>query len=81
MTTPLTRPVRRKVSTLRGDDLVVALEPFGLVFREPRRRRAFVLPYGVAFQRAVELAVRADRAERLAERQRRRALRRAGGRS
>lgn len=59
--TELSRIVRRKVRTLSGEQLVVVLTKDGIVFREPRRRTGFLLPYGVAFQRAAFLAVEADR--------------------
>jgi len=59
--TDLTRPVVRKVTTLRGETLVVALTPEGLLLREPRRRSGFLMPYGVAFQQAVRMHLEADR--------------------
>ena len=62
------RPVQRKVQTARGDGLVLRLTPEGIWFREPRRRTAFLLPYGVAFQRAVDLKVQAERREKAAQR-------------
>lgn len=62
------RPVRRKVQTTRGQSLVLALTPEGIWFREPRRRKAFLLPYGVAFQRAVDMQVQAERREKAAQR-------------
>ena len=64
--TDLTRPVTRKVTTHRGEVLVVTMTPEGLVIREPRRRSGFVLPYGVAFMQAVRLQVEADRREKAA---------------
>jgi hypothetical protein len=66
--TNLTRTVRRKVATHRGEPLVIALAPEGIWLREPRRRNAFLLPYGAAFQRAVTLAVDAERREKAARR-------------
>jgi hypothetical protein len=59
--TELTRNVTRKVTTLRGETLVVTLTPEGLLLREPRRRSGFLLPYGTAFLQAVTLAVAAAR--------------------
>src|SRR5688572_28646772 len=59
--TTLSRPVRRKVTTLRGEELVVVLLPEGIQLREPRRRTAFLLPYGTAFIQAVRLHVDAER--------------------
>ena len=72
--TDLTRPVVRKVTTLRGETLVVALTPEGLLLREPRRRSGFLMPYGVAFQQAVRMHLEADRlAKAAAKKARRRA--------
>lgn len=72
--TDLTRPVIRKVTTLRGESLVVALTPEGLLLREPRRRSGFLMPYGVAFQQAVRMHLEADRrAKAAAKKARRRA--------
>lgn len=62
------RPVRRKVHTARGQELVLALTPEGIWLREPRRRTAYLLPYGVAFQRAVDMKVQADRREKQQQR-------------
>lgn len=73
--TTLNRPVRRKVSTTRGEPLVVALTAEGIWLREPRRRTAYLLPYGAAFQRAVHLKVDADRREKAAAKKARRARR------
>lgn len=61
--TRLTRPVRREVATLRGMPLVVTLTELGLELREKRRRTSYLLPYGTAYFRAVDLAVQ----ERLRE--------------
>ena len=52
-----TRVLARTVTTVHGTTLVLTLTPEGLAFREPRRRTTFTLPYGVAFQQAVALAV------------------------
>jgi len=62
----LTRPVRRKVYT-RHHALVVTLTPEGVWVREPRRRVAYLLPYGVAFQYAVRMHVDAEKARKKAE--------------
>lgn len=70
--TELTRNVTRKVTTLRGETLVVTLTPEGLLLREPRRRSGYLLPYGMAFLQAVKLAVEADRRAKQAARQARR---------
>ena len=58
------KTVRRRVTTLRGDSLIVALTPEGILLKEPRRRRGFLLPYGHAFQQAVKLTVDAERPKR-----------------
>ena len=71
--TNLTKTVRRRVLSARGQPIVVALAPEGIWLREPRRRTAFLLPYGVAFQRAVSMAVEATRREKAAARKARRA--------
>lgn len=73
--TNLDRPVRRKVSTVRGEPLVVALTAEGIWLREPRRRTAYLLPYGAAFQRAVTLHVDAERRNKAATRKAKRAAR------
>lgn len=74
--TDLTRPVTRKVVTLRGETLVVTLTPEGLLLREPRRRSGFLLPYGVAFMQAVRMQVEAERrAKAAAKRERQKARR------
>lgn len=70
--THLTRPVRRKVSNTRGEPLVILLAPEGIWLREPRRRTAFLLPYGAAFQRAVQLHVEGERRTKTATRTARR---------
>ena len=66
--TDLTRPVRRKVTTTRHQPLVVALTPEGIWLREPRRRTAYLMPYGVAFQQAVRMHVEATRRANVAAR-------------
>lgn len=71
--TTLTRPVRRKISTARGEPLMVELSPEGIYFREPRRRKSFLLPYGDAFMRAVRIQVEAELKEKKLERKLRRA--------
>jgi bifunctional DNA-binding transcriptional regulator/antitoxin component of YhaV-PrlF toxin-antitoxin module len=73
--TTLTKPVRRKITTARGEPLVIIVTPEGLYFREPRRRKAFLLPYGDAFMRAVRIAVEAERKEKAAARKTRKARR------
>ena len=53
--TELTRVVRRKVATVRGQPLVIALSPDGIWLREPRRRTAYLLPVrgGLLVRRAL----------------------------
>ncbi len=75
--TDLTRPVRRKVTSQRGQPLVVALTPEGIWLREPRRRTAYLLPYGVAFMQAVRLHVEAERRAKAAARKAKRQQREA----
>ena len=55
------KTLQRKVRTLRGDAMVVKLTPEGIVLKEPRRRRGFLLPYETAFMVAVRAAVDAER--------------------
>jgi hypothetical protein len=55
MTTALTRPVKRKVRTAHGKQLTVTLTPDGVEFREPYARKSFLLPYGAAHLKAVDL--------------------------
>lgn len=68
MTTRLTRPVRREIATPRHGALIVTIAPEGLYYREKGRRTPFLLPHGVAFQRAVDLHVREQRAAKAATR-------------
>lgn len=66
--TDLTRPVKRKVVTSRLQPLVVALTPEGIWLREPRRRTAYLMPYGIAFQQAVRMHVESERRAKKAAR-------------
>jgi hypothetical protein len=61
MPTPLSRPVTRRVVTLRMEPLNVTLSAEGIIFREPRHKKGFLLPYGVAFLDAVYRHVDAER--------------------
>jgi hypothetical protein len=70
--------VARRVTSGRSGELVVTLAPEGIYLREPRRRTAYLLPYGVAFTRAAMLAADAVRREKLAARKAKRAAK--GGR-
>ena len=74
--TTLSRPVRRKVTTLRGEELVVVLTAEGIQLRQPRRRNAFLLPYGVAFIHAVQIQVDAERRAKAAARKAKKSARR-----
>ncbi|MDB4906337.1 MAG: hypothetical protein JWO05_1121 [Gemmatimonadetes bacterium] len=66
MTTRLTRPVRRVVVAQDGTVLIATLTPAGLELREKGRRRAFLYPYGLAYVRAADMAVRAEREQKAA---------------
>lgn len=68
MTTRLSKPVARGVYAPRHGDLVVTLTAEGIYYREKGRRTAFLIPHGVAFQRAVDLHIRQQRAEKKARR-------------
>lgn len=65
--------VRREVTTTRGEALVVTLAPEGMWVREKGRRTAYLMPYGVAYQRAAAMAADADRRAKAADRKARRA--------
>jgi hypothetical protein len=64
----LSKTVRRKVRTHRGEELVVILKPEGIYLREPRRRTVFLLPFGIAYLEAVQLEVAARRRAKAAAR-------------
>ena len=59
--TDLTKTVRRKVATMRGQPLVIALTFEGIWLREPRKRTAYLLPYGHAFLTAARLHADCER--------------------
>ena len=63
-----TKPVRRLVATLHHGDLVCTITEEGVYYREKRRRTSFLIPHGVAFQRAVDLHLARERAEKKAAR-------------
>jgi hypothetical protein len=73
MPTPLSRPVTRRVVTVRMEPLNVTLTAAGIEFREPRRRKGFLLPYGVAFLEAVQRHVDAERRAKAAAKKAKRA--------
>lgn len=66
--TKLRRPVRREVASLHHGPLVVTLTEEGLYLREKGRRTAYLMPYGTAYQQAVQLKVQHDRQERKRQR-------------
>ena len=72
--TELTKNVRRKVATLRGQPLVVTLSPEGIWIREPRRRIAYLAPYGQVFTMAARMYADAEMRRRKVARAARRAL-------
>lgn len=53
----------RDVAT-RHYALTARLAPEGVIYRERGTKRAFTIPHGVAFQRAVMLTVAAEKAEK-----------------
>lgn len=61
---PVTKPIRRKVTTARGAPLIIEVTADGVIYREPRRRQRYTLPHGVAFIAAVRLHVAAQKAEK-----------------
>ena len=68
MTTPLRKPVSRRVDLPRGP-VVVTLLPEGLVsFRERGRRTSFTLPLSAVFLRAVDAEIARKKAEKRAAR-------------
>lgn len=68
MATQLSKPVARGVYAPRHGDLVVTLAAEGIYYREKGRRTSFLIPHGVAFQRAVQLHLTQQRAEKKAAR-------------
>lgn len=72
--TTLTRAVRRKVQTVRGEELVIVLATDGIHIRYPRKRTTFLLPYGAALVHAVELHVAKEKRDKAAARKQRKAL-------
>lgn len=67
--------VSRRVTAPRTGELVVTIAPEGIYLREAGRRTAYLLPHGVAFQRAAALYAAAERAKKDAARKARRAAR------
>ena len=63
MTTRLSKPVTRIVE-IDGKPVNVTLGPLGITFREYKRRKGFLLPYGSGFLRAITLFVEQQRREK-----------------
>lgn len=72
MTTRLSKPVKREVLVPRHGDLIVTVTIEGIYYREKGRRKAYLLPHGVGFMRAVSMQVAAEKAEKQAKRKARR---------
>lgn len=68
------RRVKRRVLTTSHTPLVVTLSPEGIWLREPRRRVAYLMPYGQAFVDAVRLHVAAEKRRKTAEKKARRTI-------
>lgn len=65
MTTRLTKPVKRVVTSARRDQYTVILAPEGIYLREPRRKRVEgPLDYGRLHLLAVSARVDTERRER-----------------
>lgn len=78
MATRLTRPVTRVIADVpRRGPVVVTLALEGIVFRYPRKRTTYLLPYGVGMLRAEYLAAAALSAEKNAKKKARKIARRA----
>ena len=58
---PVSKTIQRKVMTARGQQLVVAIAPEGIYTREPRKRRAYLLPWGHAHLMGAKLVADATR--------------------
>lgn len=63
MPTRLTKPVTRVVE-IDGKPVNVTLGPLGITFREYKKWKGFLLPYGSGFLRAVTLYVDQQRREK-----------------
>ncbi len=68
MTTFLHKPVAREIAASRHGPMIVTIATEGIYYREKGRRKAFLLPHGVAFLRAVDLHIARERAEKKAAR-------------
>lgn len=65
MTTKLTKPIAREVTVRHHEPMIVTLTESGVQFRTKGRRTSYLLPYGLAFQRAATIEADAARGERL----------------
>lgn len=75
----MARPISERKTTLAAivpslhhGLLVLRVAEEGIWYRQKGRRKVFLLPHGVAFQRAVDLHVQRERADRKTSRKRRR---------
>lgn len=62
------RKLKRAVNTLRGEPIVVELEPHGIRLREKGRKTSYLLPYGRALLYAADLHARELRREKALQR-------------
>lgn len=60
------------VPSLHHGVLIVRVAEEGIWYRQKGRRKTFLLPHGVAFQRAVDLHVARERADRKSSRRKKR---------
>lgn len=51
------KPVKRVVPTVHHGDLVCILAKEGIYYRERGRKKCFLIPHGVAYQRAVAISL------------------------
>ena len=72
------KTIKRQVSTRYYGELVIRLAPEGVYLREKGRRTSYLLPYGVAYQRAAAIEGERQARERLAARRERAKARKAG---
>lgn len=62
--TALTKALTRTVTDVSGKPLIVTLTVDGILFRRPRQRKSYLLPYGAAEMRAITLEVNRQLAEK-----------------
>lgn len=58
MATPLTKPITRTVVDEQGNPLLVTITAEGILFRRPRKREQWLLPFTAGETRAQMLAAR-----------------------